>query len=89
MIKIEDYPFYGIKKAVGEFNRWQHGSKIIMVDYSSGNVWCDCFVGCNSWTEYHSSDVKAVVGCTSCYAPWSTTTIQTVKTAIARVMFED
>ena len=51
----------GIKKAVGEHNNWLNRSPFyranIMLDTSTGEVWCDCFTSCNEWKEYHDSSI--------------------------------
>lgn len=51
----------GIKKAIGEYKLWlsqdwRHTANI-MLDKSTGEVWADCFLDCNSWKEYHSDDI--------------------------------
>lgn len=51
----------GIKKAIGEYKLWlsqdwRHKANI-MLDKSTGEVWTDCFLDCNSWKEYHSDDI--------------------------------
>ena len=51
----------GIKKAIGDYNSWlrmdwRHTANI-MLDKSTGEVWTDCFIDCNTWKEYHSEDV--------------------------------
>ncbi len=51
----------GIKKAIGEYKLWlsqdwRHTANI-MLDKSTGEVWTDCFLDCNSWKEYHSDDI--------------------------------
>ena len=51
----------GIKKAIGDYKNWlsidwRHTANI-MLDKSTGEVWTDCFIDCNSWKEYHSEDV--------------------------------
>lgn len=51
----------GIKKAIGEYKMWlsqdwRHKANI-MLDKSTGEVWTDCFLDCNSWKEYHSDDI--------------------------------
>lgn len=51
----------GIKKAIGEYKEWisRHSSfeAEIMLDKSTGEVWADCFVDCNSWKEYDSDSI--------------------------------
>lgn len=51
----------GIKKAVGEYNRWIKSGygrvADIMMDVSSGEIWCDTFLSRNSWKAYHSEDI--------------------------------
>lgn len=51
----------GIKKAIGEYKNWLaydwRRTTNIMLDKSTGEVWTDCFIDCNSWKEYHSKDI--------------------------------
>lgn len=51
----------GIKKAVGEYKDWlsrdNRHTATIMLDKGTGDVWTDCFIDCNSWKEYHDSDI--------------------------------
>lgn len=55
----------GIKKAVGEYKRANAGGYYhprygcLMLDRSTGEVWCDEFysLGHNSWKEYHDAAI--------------------------------
>ena len=54
----------GIKKAIGDYNSWlrmdwRHTANI-MLDKSTGEVWTDCFIDCNTWKEYHSDDIVSL-----------------------------
>ena len=54
----------GIKKAIGDYNPWlrmdwRHTANI-MLDKSTGDVWTDCFIDCNTWKEYHSDDIVSL-----------------------------
>ena len=54
----------GIKKAVGEYNRWVNSGygriADIMMDISNGEIWCDVFLSRNSWKVYHTEDVISI-----------------------------
>ena len=54
----------GVKKAIGEYRDWtsRHSSfeAEIMLDKSTGEVWADCFVDCNSWKEYESDSIVSL-----------------------------
>lgn len=60
-MKIMAKKITGIKKAIGEYREWtsRHSSfeAEIMLDKSTGEVWTDCFVDCNSWKEYDSDSI--------------------------------
>ena len=55
----------GIKKAVGEYKRANEGGYysasygILMLDRSTGEVWCDyfCSLGHNEWKVYHDAAI--------------------------------
>lgn len=51
----------GIKKAVGDYQRWLDGdlrrNATIMIDVSTGEIWCDTFIDINSWKEYHDDSI--------------------------------
>jgi hypothetical protein len=56
---------YGIKKAVGEYNRANAGGHYsprygnLMLDRGTGEVWCDEFysLGHNEWKVYHDTAI--------------------------------
>lgn len=54
----------GLKKAVGKRNSWiKRGYSYIaniMLDKSTGEVWCDCFINSNSFTVYKSDSIVKV-----------------------------
>lgn len=54
----------GLKKAVGERNSWiKRGYSYIaniMLDKSTGEVWCDCFISSNSFRLYESDSIVKV-----------------------------
>lgn len=54
----------GIKKAIGEYRSWLAGDwgrcANIMIDLEDGSVWCDCFISCNEWKEYHSKSIVSL-----------------------------
>lgn len=59
-----------VKNACNEGRQW---SKIkygftysIMLDTADGDIWCDTFIDCNSWKEYHSETIHrlTVIGLT-------------------------
>ena len=51
----------GIKKAIGEYKNWLaqdwRRTANIMLDKSTGEIWTDCFLDCNSWNEYHNKNI--------------------------------
>ena len=54
----------GIKKAISDYKNWlsidwRHTANI-MLDKSTGEVWTDCFIDCNTWKEYHSDDIVSL-----------------------------
>ncbi len=50
----------GIKRAVGEFNRWQ-GAARIYLDTSTGEVWTKIYTAPNWETKYHDSAIVQVL----------------------------
>ena len=56
----------GIKKALGDYNRWLDGSYFhtakIMLDRSTGEVWCDVFENCNHWKVYRNENIICLSG---------------------------
>lgn len=56
----------GIKKAVGEFNRWQ-GAARIYLDRSTGEVWTKIYTDPGWWDEYGDTAIIQVAG----KATWS------------------
>ena len=55
----------GLKKAIGEYKAANNGGYYdshygkLMLDISTGKIWCDEFesIGHNSWNEYHDSNI--------------------------------
>lgn len=62
---MENIKITGIKKAIGEYKYWISQDWMrtanIMLDKSTGKVWADCFLNCNSWIEYHDEDVISLL----------------------------
>ena len=58
---MENIKITGSKKAIREYKSWLsqdfRRSANIKLNKSTGEVWTDCFLDCNSWKEYHSEDV--------------------------------
>lgn len=56
MFTVSDY-----KTVMAERRQWLSGSPFrvcsIMYDRSDGSLWADCFLDCNTWSEYHSPDI--------------------------------
>ena len=55
----------GIKKAISDYKNWlsidnRHTANI-MLDKSSGKVWTDCFIDCNSFKIYHDSNIISLL----------------------------
>lgn len=56
---------HGIKKAIGEYNRWlkidihNHNAKI-MLDKSTGEIWTDTFFTHTEWKQYNDSNIVDV-----------------------------
>ena len=55
----------GIKKAISDYKNWlsidsRHTANI-MLDKSSGKVWTDIFVSCNSWKIYHDKNIISLL----------------------------
>ena len=34
----------------------------IMLDTDNGRIWCDCFMDCNTWKDYHSDTIVRLIG---------------------------
>lgn len=55
----------GIKKAIIEFNDWisydWRRRANIMLNTSTGEVWTDCFLDCNTWKEYHDKSIVSLL----------------------------
>lgn len=58
---MDNIKITGIKKALRERKNWLSQDRFrvttIMLDKSTGEVWVDCFIDCNTWGEYHSNDI--------------------------------
>lgn len=65
MIKINGMEITGLKKAIGDYKRYNAGGYYspeygrLMFDTSTGELWTDYFysLGHNSWREYHDADI--------------------------------
>lgn len=53
-----------IRKAYKEGRDWcSYGhfrTYTIMIDSDDADIWTDCFLDCNSWTEYYSSTIASL-----------------------------
>lgn len=51
----------GVKKAISDYKKWLDASYFhtakIMLDRSTGEVWCDVFEDCNHWKVYHNESI--------------------------------
>jgi hypothetical protein len=50
----------GIKKAVSKFNGW-NGAATVYYDTDDNSVWTNVYTSCNSWTQYDSDTIHAIV----------------------------
>lgn len=61
---MQNIKITGIKKAIGEYKSWigqdWRRTANIMLDKSTGEVWTDCFIDCNTWKEYYSKDIVSL-----------------------------
>jgi len=59
--KKMDIKIKGLKKAVGEFNKWNEQARIYF-DTKELEVWTNVYAGGNeSWYEYHDENIEQVV----------------------------
>jgi hypothetical protein len=73
----------GIKTAIGDYNNWINRDwrrvAKIMLDKSTGEIWCDCFSDRNTWKLYLDKDIVSLSGYIFNYGTGEKLTMQRLK----------
>ena len=82
MTKTKNIKVTGIKKAMSNYNtcdNWRTYG-LFYLDIITGDVWCNLYNDCSSWTIYHNDDII-------CLNPWEYLPDPENKLTMARLKF--
>jgi hypothetical protein len=82
MIKLQ-----GQAQAVKDFNN-HFGHARIMLDKSTGEIWCATYPSCNEWSVYNSPEIVCIMskGTVSIHTNGNKTTLAEVKDAAEKAL---